>query len=53
VIQKQLAQFVGPIAKVLVRRAALTAPTREALVTALAAEIDDARNREQFRRSAT
>ncbi len=51
-IQKQLAQHVGPIAKVLVRRAALTAPTRQALVTALAAEIDDERNREQFRRSA-
>jgi serine/threonine protein kinase len=50
-IQNPLAQYVGPIAKVLVRRAALTAPTREALVASLAAEIDNERDRAQFRRS--
>ncbi|MFI5232524.1 MAG: protein kinase [Gemmatimonadales bacterium] len=50
-IQAKLAQHVGPIAKVLVRRAALTAATRGALVTTLAAEIDSERDREQFRRS--
>ena len=48
-IQKQLAQYVGPIAKVLVRRAALTAPTSDALVASLAAEIDNERDRAQFR----
>ncbi len=52
-IQKQLAQYVGPIAKVLVRRAALTAPTSDALVASLAAEIDNERDRAQFKRSVT
>ena len=51
VIQAKLAQHVGPIAKVLVRRAAVTAATRDALVAALAAEIDNERDRDQFRRS--
>jgi hypothetical protein len=36
-----------------VRRAALTAATRGALVSALAAEIDSERDREQFKRSVT
>ena len=52
-IQQQLAQHVGPIAKVLVRRAALTAPTRETLIASLAAEIENERDRAQFRRSVT
>jgi len=52
VLQSKLARSVGPIAKVLVRRAAVAAPSREALVAALAADIEDATERERFRRSA-
>lgn len=51
VIEARLARTQGPIAKVLVKRAAIAAPTREALIALLAAEIDDVREREQFERS--
>ncbi len=50
-IEAKLAKVVGPIARVLVRRAAAAAPTREALLTSLAGEIDDQHEREQFRKS--
>ena len=47
----RLAKLVGPIAGVLVKRAAASAPTRQALIAVLAAEIDDEKEREQFRLS--
>ena len=51
VIESRLAAAVGPIARVLVRRAAAIAPTRSALVSSLADEIDDQRERDAFRRA--
>ncbi|MGH7655851.1 MAG: serine/threonine-protein kinase [Gemmatimonadaceae bacterium] len=51
VLRSKLARFVGPIAKVLVRRAAVAAPTRKALVAALAQEIESEPDRELFRQS--
>jgi serine/threonine protein kinase len=48
-IEARLMSAVGPIARVLVKRAAAGAPTREALIAALAAEIDDEHERDQFR----
>jgi serine/threonine-protein kinase len=47
-IETSLARCVGPIARVLVRRAAASAATRESLIAALAAEIEDERERAQF-----
>jgi serine/threonine-protein kinase len=47
-IEAQLAHFVGPIASVLVKRAAKHAPTRDALVTALAGELDIESERAAF-----
>ena len=51
VIEARLTKAVGPIARVLVRRAAAVAPTRDAFVATLADEIDDERERDLFRRS--
>jgi serine/threonine-protein kinase len=51
VLRSKLAKFVGPIAKVLVRRAAAAAPTRKALIAALAQEIESEPDRDAFRRS--
>ncbi len=50
VIEARLARTQGPIAKVLVKRAAVAAPTRAALIALLAAEIDDERDRAAFTR---
>jgi eukaryotic-like serine/threonine-protein kinase len=50
VMQSQLAKAVGPIAKVLVKRAAISARSRQELIATLAAEIDDDRDRETFKR---
>jgi hypothetical protein len=47
-LEKQLALVLGPIAGHLVQRRAAGAPTPEALVTALALEIDDLAERRQF-----
>ena len=49
-IESRLAKAVGPIARVLVRRAAASATDRRGLIAALAAEIDDPKAREQFER---
>jgi eukaryotic-like serine/threonine-protein kinase len=49
--RKQLAEYVGPMAKVLVSRAARTARTPEELYRALAAEISAPSDREKFLRS--
>jgi len=49
--RKHLALFVGPMAKVLVNRAAKTATTVPALYQALAAEIANPKDREKFLRS--
>src|SRR5262249_12284512 len=49
-IESRLAKAVGPIARVLVKRAAASATDRRALIAALAAEIDDPKAREQFER---
>jgi len=49
-IKARLAKSVGPIATVLVKRAAAAAPTRDALIASLAEEIDDARDRDRFRK---
>ncbi|MEO7087056.1 MAG: serine/threonine-protein kinase [Gemmatimonadaceae bacterium] len=48
VLQSHLTKAVGPIAKVLVKRAAISSPTRQALIAALADEIDDERDRAVF-----
>ena len=48
--QRVLTRFLGPIARVLVRRAAATAATGEALWDALAAYIEDEDERAAFRR---
>jgi len=50
-IKARLAKSVGPIATVLVKRAAAAAPTRGALIAILAQEIDDARERDRFLKS--
>ena len=50
-IEAGLAKNVGPIARVLVRRAAASATSREMLLEALAKDIDDPRERELFRTS--
>ncbi|MGH7620356.1 MAG: serine/threonine-protein kinase, partial [Gemmatimonadaceae bacterium] len=50
-IKTKLAKVVGPIAGVLVKRAAASAPPRDAFIDALAREIDDAGERERFRQS--
>ena len=50
-IEAGLARIVGPIARVLVRRAAASAGSRESLLDMLAADIDDSRERDDFRRS--
>jgi serine/threonine protein kinase len=53
VIQSSLAKAVGPIAKVLVKRAAISARSRQELIATLAAEIDDDRDRDAFKRAAS
>ncbi|MYM97498.1 toll/interleukin-1 receptor domain-containing protein [Duganella vulcania] len=47
-IEQALAQELGPIARHLVRRALLAAPSRQQLVAALAQEIDDSAERQRF-----
>ena len=47
-IEAQLAQLVGPVAAVLVKRAARKAADRGALVDSLAAELDDEQERARF-----
>lgn len=43
-----LAQFIGPIAELLVRRAAVAGRSEQEVVAALARELDDDRERKQF-----
>ena len=50
-IEARLTDAVGPIARVLVKRAVSGATTRESLIASLAAEIDDERERDQFQRA--
>ena len=50
-IEARLTNAVGPIARVLVKRAVSGATTRESLIASLAAEIDDERERDQFQRA--
>jgi serine/threonine protein kinase len=50
-IEALLVHYVGPIASVLVKRAAKQATSRDALVTALAAELDDESERAAFLKS--
>ena len=50
-LQVKLAEFVGPLAKVLVSKAARAAGSREELHNVLAAEIDGEKERRQFLRS--
>ncbi len=50
-LRKNLAVYVGPMAKVLVNRSAKNAKTLEALCQALAAEISSPADREKFLRS--
>lgn len=47
-VEAALAQALGPIARHLVRRAALAAPSPQALVAALALELDDEAERRRF-----
>jgi len=47
-IETLLARHIGPVAKLLVRRAAVLAQDREQLVAALAAEIDSQSERSEF-----
>ena len=50
-LEVKLAEFVGPLAKVLVKKAARNAASREELHRALAAEIDGDREQRRFLRS--
>jgi len=50
-VSKELAEYVGPIAKVLVKRAAVKSATLDELYRALAEEIDSSQARERFLRS--
>lgn len=43
-----LAQYVGPVARVLIERAAATSAKRDPLIAALAAEIEDEAARSAF-----
>jgi serine/threonine protein kinase len=52
-VEIELARFVGPVAKVLVRRAARQHKSLPALVTALAVSIDASADREKFARAVT
>ena len=47
-LEKKLAYHVGPMARVLVKRATVKASTREGLIRLLAAEVDSAPARQQF-----
>jgi hypothetical protein len=49
-VQTELANYVGPIAKVLVARIARQARSAPELYDLLAQEIDDAADRERFRK---
>lgn len=49
-LESLLAEFMGPIAKVVVKSAAKQHPTRKALIEALAEELDDADERTAFLR---
>jgi serine/threonine-protein kinase len=46
--QRLLAQRMGPIAKVVVKKAAVAAPSREAFIQQLLAQVDDATARQQL-----
>ena len=50
-VSKELAEYIGPIAKVIVNRAAAKNTTLDELYRALAEEIDSSQEREQFLRS--
>ena len=50
-LEQKLAEFVGPLAKVLVKKAARSASSRDELHRALAAEIDGEKEQRQFLRS--
>jgi hypothetical protein len=50
-LEEKLAEFVGPLAKVLVKKAVRNAGTREELHRTLAAEIDGEKEQRQFLRS--
>jgi serine/threonine-protein kinase len=50
-VRKNLAVFVGPMAKLLVNRAAKSAPTIQALYQSLATEISNPKDREKFLRT--
>jgi len=50
-VSKELAEYVGPIAKVIVKRAAVKNATLDELYRALAEEIDSSQARERFLRS--
>ncbi len=52
-VEVELARFVGPVARVLVRRAARTHKNLQALVAALAPAIDLREEREKFARAVT
>ncbi len=47
-VQKDLAQFIGPMAKVLLKRALKNAPTVTKLYEALSLEIEDEKDRRKF-----
>jgi TIR domain len=47
-VEAKLADFMGPVAKLLVKRAAATAASLEALITQLGAEIDSEADRRKF-----
>ena len=47
-LERQLAYHIGPVARLLVKRAAANALDREQLMTQLAAELDSESARRQF-----
>jgi len=47
-LERRLAYYVGPVAKLLVKRAVAKAKSREELTQMLAAEVDSAASRKQF-----
>ena len=52
-VERQLVRFVGPMARILVRQAAIQAHDARELYALLAAHIPDAKERERFRAHAT
>jgi len=51
ILRKSLAAYIGPMAKVIVHRAAKIAPSRQALYETLAAEIPSPKDRQAFLKS--